>query len=153
MAIFLLTWNPAFDIGQGRGPEPGWFEQLQRDLAQGRPVSSDWSTGARRTGMAAGDPAFLLKQNPQQGSRGIVASATLTGPGYQDVHWHGPERGLANYVRLKWTAAVPRDDQLPLELVKRIAHHTNWQPMSSGTTIKPVDESAVLRLWAEHLGA
>jgi hypothetical protein len=66
---FVLTWN---------GSEEGYSDQeFQADQARtqsGQAVQARWSFGSRRTGAAAGDKVYLLRQ---VSARGIVASGTL----------------------------------------------------------------------------
>lgn len=147
MSVYLLTANPSrwpagssdpqFVIDQARQFEAG--EQL---------VSSEWATNTKH-GLVAGERVYLLVQG--DGWRGIIASGHLaSGETKEGPHWRG-DGSIATYVEVDWDAFVPVDDALPTPELAAVAPNTAWQPNSSGTRVKPVDEEAVETAWQAHL--
>ena len=72
MATFLLTWNPK------AWPESDYAAAVAATAA-GRPVRRRWGVGQRRSGITAGDRAFLARVVRD---RGVVATGRFTSESY-----------------------------------------------------------------------
>ncbi|WP_306205720.1 hypothetical protein [Actinoplanes sp. RD1] len=136
MATFLLTWNPG-----GRGmSESGLVPGLR-----GR-----WGVGIRRTGIAPGDRAFLLRQHRQ---RGLVAAGRFTGGIYADEHWDGSGR-VTTYADVAFDEVVAVADRLPVELLRAEVPGVAWNHLQgSGVQVRPPHDRDLEDLWRDHLSA
>jgi hypothetical protein len=146
MSTFLLTWNPErwFWDPKDRSKEA-------RQVAAGRQVKDQWSTGNRNSDIHPGvDRAFLLRQGPEP--RGIVASGLFTSPPFEDAHWDGTKGKLANYAKITWDVVLEDDDLLPLALLKLKIPSVYWEPPGGGVRLVPPADAALERLWASHTG-
>ena len=149
MSAFLFTAVPSH--WDRTSADADWLDEMADRFSRGRKLGTfRWST-QRVRGYRPGDRAYLLLQG--SGPRGIIGSGSITdGEVYVDKDWRGGS-GEADYVDIAWDAFVPMNDALPTAELQTIAPDTWWQPMGSGTAIKPQDEAAVELAWAEHVGA
>lgn len=145
MTTFILTWD---------GSDTGYFRtNYRRDIvatAGGDTVRGRWSFGSRRSGAAAGDRVFLLRQ---QTERGIVASGHLAdGAIFPAPHWAGDPGKVTYYTEVLWDRVVPVADRLPFaELLHGVPGH-NWNHIfASGQRVRPPADSELAELWAAHL--
>lgn len=138
----LLTWNPInFDWGDD------YLDAIDR-TTNGERVESEWSTGSRKTDLAHGDRAYLLRQGKEP--RGIVASGWLTGTVHDGKHWDRSGRA-AHYVNVEWDTVLAAQDALPWDKLEAEMPTQDWTPQGSGTSIRPENLEPLERLWAEHL--
>jgi len=136
---FILTWFPLeYD---------GAEEQFLDAVTAGHVTESDWSTGRTTKAIGPGSEIYLLRQGPEP--RGIVAFGTAISNVFQQSHWDGSGR-LANYVDVRWTTAVRRDEPLALADLKLIAPNQHWEPQGSGTRLRGEYANAVAVLWNAH---
>ena len=145
VTTFILTWD---------GSDTGYFRtNYHRDIratAAGSTVRGRWSFGSRRSGAAAGDRVFLLRQKTE---RGIVASGRLAdGVIFPAPHWAGDPGKLTYYAEVLWDRVVPVADRLPFaELLHGVPGH-NWNHIfASGQRVRPPSDTALADLWTEHL--
>ena len=149
MSVYLLTANPSrWPPGS---PDPQFvIDQARRFEAGEQIVSSEWATNTKH-GLVAGERVYLLMQG--DGWRGIIASGHLaSGETKEGPHWRG-DGSMATYVEVDWDTFVPVEVGLPTPELAALAPSTAWQPNSSGTRVKPVDEEAVETAWQAHLDA
>lgn len=147
MSVYLLTANPSKWPADSSAPQ-FVVDQAQRFETGEQLVSSGWATSTKH-GQMAGERVYLLVQG--DGKRGIIASGHLaSGETQEGPHWRG-DGSTATYVQVDWDAFVPIDDALPTPELAATAPSTAWQPNSSGTRVKPVDEEAVETSWQAHL--
>jgi 5-methylcytosine-specific restriction protein A len=75
VGTFILTWNG----DDANFKDGGGYQQVIRQTLAGIPVETDWSVGARRSGIGPGDRAFMLRQRDYRGlvGRGTVRSAPV----------------------------------------------------------------------------
>lgn len=143
MATFILTWNPE----QWPWEDHGYAEAIEL-TARGEIVSEPWSVGNRRSGIAPGDRAVLVRQHS---ARGLVASGTFTSDIYQDEHWDNSGRH-ANYADVAWDAVLSPDNRLPIEVLKAQIASVNWDRLqASGIQMPDEGEDVIDALWSEHL--
>jgi 5-methylcytosine-specific restriction enzyme A len=144
MSTFILTWNPdVYDFDDGE------YESFVASASQGIPFEFDWSVGVRKSGIVAGDRAFLLRQHRD---RGIVASGHFLGPVYQDAHYNDPHK-QANYGNVQWTAWLSVEDRLPVETLLAEVPQVAWNHMQGSGVRVPDDAADYLgALWEEHTG-
>lgn len=142
--VFVLTWNPTMT------PIPS--EDLERTIAvteSGGREQAFWSTGKRNSGIIPGDHLVLFRQ---QSERGIVGHGVATSGIWPAEHWVDQTK-QANYVSLEWTGWVSTEDRLPVEDLKAIAPHTDWNAiLGSGNQLNPDDAAAVLTAWNSIAG-
>ncbi len=145
MAVFLLTWNP-----DGDGwPEADYLAQVE-GAAAGRIHADRWSVGGRRSGIAVGDQALLLRQIHE---RGLVAAGTFASEVYEDDHWDGSGR-TATYAQVTWQHLLPVEDRLPVEHLKDIAPGVPWHALrASGVLVRSPDDATLQDAWTRHLAA
>lgn len=147
MTAYLLTANPSKWPADSSDPQ-FVVDQAQRFEAGEQLMSSQWATNTKH-GHVAGERAYLLVQG--DGPRGIIASGHLaSGETKEGPHWRG-DGSVATYVQVDWDAFVHIEDALPTHVLAATASSTAWQPNSSGTRVKKVDEEAVETAWQTHL--
>ena len=104
-AMFVMTWNPRKWI-----IELEEYESRVSTTARRRTVEERWSTGGRRSGIAAGDEVVLFRHGADSG---IVASGHATS-----------EIGLAgdglHRVGVAWESWVQLEDRLPVEVLRDV---------------------------------
>jgi 5-methylcytosine-specific restriction enzyme A len=138
MATFLLTWNP---------DGPGLPESR---LVAGRRLAGRWGVGVRRSGISAGDRAFLLRQHRQ---RGIVAAGLFTGEIYPDEHWNGSGR-VTTYADVAFDEVPALADRLPVDLLRAEVPGVAWNHLQgSGVRVRPPHDRDLEELWRDHLRA
>ncbi|GAA3541046.1 hypothetical protein [Aeromicrobium flavum] len=142
---FLLTYNPTLWDWVDRDE---FLASVVRASRNGDVVPGTWSTGQRTRGIEPGDEVYLLRQGPEP--RGIIASGTALTEVMQDDHWH-ERRGLANYIEVAWTKAVPADAPLPLADLDDAAPGQHWRPQGSGSSLRPEYVTVVESLWSAHV--
>ena len=142
MTAILGTWNPAL-----------WQWQDISDVivatAAGRGVVDTWSVGNRRHGIKPGDRFYLLKVGKQP--RGLVGCGTILSEPDATPHWDGTPGKTTKTVDVEFDRVIDPDQVLPGSVLSEQLTHTNWKPMSSGTTIHPADEEQLESLWKLHL--
>jgi hypothetical protein len=145
VSTFILTWD---------GSDTGYFRtNHENDIAAtaaGRRVRGRWSFGSRRSGTAAGDLVFLLRQNT---ARGIIASGRLAdGVIFPAPHWAGRADRVTYYADVLWERVLPVPDRLPIaELLHDVPGH-HWNHIfASGQRVRPPADADLARRWAEHL--
>lgn len=139
---FLLTW----DAGDAGYPPADYASDVAATEA-GQTVPGRWSMGSRRSGTAAGDRVFLLRQKVD---RGIVASGTLTdGVIFPAAHWADPSR-TAYYAEIIWDRVVHVVDRLPFAELAAIAPDHNWDHvLASGQELGAPGDEALEARWQE----
>jgi hypothetical protein len=142
MTAILGTWNPALWQWQN-------IAEVIVATAAGRGVVDTWSVGNRRHGIEPGDRFFLLKVGKQP--RGIVGSGTILSEPYATPHWDRTPGKTTKTVDVEFDRVIDPDQVLPWSVLSEELTHTNWKPMSSGTTIHPADEEQLDSLWKLHL--
>ncbi|AGL21523.1 hypothetical protein [Actinoplanes sp. N902-109] len=146
MTSFILTWD---------GSDTGYFRtNYENDIAAtaaGRRVRGRWSFGSRRSGTAAGDRVYLLRQNNR---RGIIASGTLAdGTIFPAPHWAGDPLKVTYYADILWDRVLPVADRLPFEELLTGAPGHNWRHIfASGQRLRPPADDQLADLWAFHTG-
>lgn len=142
MTAFLLTW----DAGDAGYPPSDYAADIAATEA-GDAVPGRWSMGTRRSGTAAGDRVFLLRQKVD---RGIVASGTLTdGEIYSAAHWADPNR-TAYYADVTWDRVVAVADRLPVAELAALAPDQDWDHvLASGQELRSPGDAAVESRWKE----
>ncbi len=138
----LLTWNP------DKGDWAEGYEDAVEKTALGGEVASRWSTGSRRSGLAPGDRAFLLRQGAEP--RGVVAVGRITSEVYEDAHWDG-SGGIANYVDVTFEVVLQPDEVLPVADLQSAVPTQNWSPQGSGSLVKSANLEPIEQLWGTHL--
>jgi 5-methylcytosine-specific restriction protein A len=142
MAAILGTWNPA--LWQ-------WDDIVDviAATARGRGVVDTWSVGNRKHGIRPGDRFFLLKVGKQP--RGMVGSGTVLSEPLRAPHWDGTPGKTTQTLDVEFDRVIDPDRVLPASVLSEQLPHTNWKPMSSGTTIDPADQEPLEILWMLHL--
>lgn len=110
----VLLWNPH------RG---GWSRERHTEFAQhiiefGSQVDN-WSTGARKSGIARGYCAYLLRVGSVP--RGIIGSGRFLGEVFQAPHWSAARSDPANIIEIDWDVLLTPDQVLPLGTARVIA--------------------------------
>lgn len=129
MAYFLFLVNPnlAYD------PYPDW-RAWEPKIDKGKFPQSTWNTGNRRSGMAPGDRAFIVKVG--EDPRGLVGACVLTSGIYLGPHWNPEARSVeTGYVDIEMRAVMDLDDPLTLDELRTIGDFVQWTPRQSGTVI------------------
>lgn len=108
MTAFLFLWDPA---------RWSWPADVREQLGVPGSVAAAWSTGARRTGFASGDRAFLFKVNHRE--RGIVASGRIIGEDPEDPAAERSRR--RTFVDIVWDCLLDLDDVLTRTELRAIA--------------------------------
>ncbi|MEV0716584.1 hypothetical protein [Asanoa sp. NPDC050611] len=138
MATFLLTWNPE------AWPDADYAEAVAATAA-GRPVARRWGVGQRRSGITAGDRAFLVRVVRD---RGVVASGRFTSGSYPDEGRHGP----GNFADVEFELILPLADRLPPHELKARVPGVAWDHLQgSGILVRPPHDHALADLWAAHV--
>src|SRR4051794_40075692 len=103
MATFVLTWNPdSWTDGEE------WLAMNAGLATPVKPAAEPWSTGVRRSGIAPGDRAFLLRQRRD---RGLIGAGRFTTEIYEDMHWDGSGRS-AFFADVDFDTITTTDDRL-----------------------------------------
>lgn len=142
MPAFVLNWNPT--VWSGISDEEWDAFALGED--SGLSVENSWSTGVRTSGIAPGDPVFLLRQGNDRGiiAVGVATSEIYTGPHYND------ESAAANYVDFDFQEVATIGGRLPTEvLVARIPEFPWNHLQGSGVRMDDDVYLRVLALWSE----
>ena len=129
--IFVLTWNPTrWHISES---------QIEADAAitaQGLTVSSQWSTGNRKSDIEPGDTVVLYRQESE---RGIVAYGVATSYIFQEPHFEYEDE-VGNYVKISWRSWVTVEDRLPIEELQKYAPNTFWERLQASGIKVPDDD-------------
>lgn len=143
MRTFLFLWNPK-----------KWnWHSLESDI---RLVDSTghcnirWSTGKNKS-IKLGDRIFLLKVGTKP--KGIIAAGFVSSEIYEEIHWKDKNK-TALYVNVDFEVLLnPSIDSILSTEVLGIGKlaNQNWQPMSSGITIKEDLADELELLWFEFL--
>ncbi|GAA3945364.1 HNH endonuclease [Actinoplanes auranticolor] len=144
MATFLLTWNP---------DGPGWpdpdHEAAVEAASAGQSQLRRWSVALRKSGIAIGDRAFLVRQRRQ---RGIVASGHFSHTIYEDKHWDGSGR-LTTYADIEFDQVLALNDRLPVEVLKNKVPAITWDRLQgSGVSVAQPHDQELEELWQAHVG-
>jgi 5-methylcytosine-specific restriction enzyme A len=141
MATFLLTWNP---------DGPGWPDADYAAAAAGvgGKHANRWSVGLRKSGIAVGDRAFLIRQRHE---RGIVASGWFNSEIYPDDHWDQSGR-QTTYADIAFEVLLPVSDRLDLNLLKAHVPAVAWDRLQGSGVAVPTPSDALLeQLWQDHV--
>lgn len=143
MSVFILTWNPSvWPITDD--DYAGWTSEV----SVAGSWQSNWSTGSRKSGMTPGDTALLLRQHRD---RGIVAGGSVTSEIYEGRHYNHPGE-TAHYVDVRWSAWLPVDDRLPIEILKSELPMVIWDRLQgSGVRVPSPSDRALHELWMLHV--
>ena len=142
MASFLLTWNP--DASRWSDTE---FAEAAEQSAAGHPLMSRWGVGIRKSGIAVGDTAYLVRQRRD---RGIVASGRFESEIYPDARWDGSGR-TTTYADVRLDVIVPLVDRLPVAMLKHRIPGVPWDHLQgSGVMVPGGSETALEALWRAH---
>jgi hypothetical protein len=137
VASFLLTWNP---------DASGWAD-ADFDQTAGRSLTSRWGVGIRKSGIAVGDTAYLVRQRRD---RGIVASGRFESEIYEDAHWDGSGR-TTRYADVRLDVIVPLVDRLPVALLKHRVPGVPWDHLQGSGVMVPGSSAAALEeIWLAH---
>jgi 5-methylcytosine-specific restriction protein A len=117
--------------------------------ASGRSVVDSWSVNNRRNGVNPGDRFYLLKVGKHP--RGLVGSGTILSEPFRAPHWDGRPGKTTKVIDVEFDRLIDPEHVLPAAVLSEELTHTNWKPMSSGTTIHPADERPLESLWKDHL--
>ncbi|WP_203716908.1 hypothetical protein [Asanoa siamensis] len=140
MSTFLLTWNPK------AWPEADYAAAVAATAA-GRAVARRWGIGQRRSGIAAGDRAFLVRLVRD---RGIVGAGRFTG----DVHTEEHGGRLRAYAEVEFESLLPLADRLPPHELKARVPGVAWDHLQgSGIQVRPPHDRALEDLWTGHVPA
>jgi 5-methylcytosine-specific restriction protein A len=143
MATFLLTWNP-----DGSGWPDADYADAAESFAAGRTSANRWSTALRKSGIAIGDRAFLMRQRHE---RGVVASGTFASEIYEDEHW---ERAGATttYAQVTFDALLPIEDRLDVADLKALVPGVYWDRLQgSGVLVPAPHDQALEQAWSRQL--
>lgn len=144
MATFLLTWNP-----QAGGWSPSEYSTVVAANAAGTPVLGRWGVGIRRSGIAVGDRAFLLRQRRE---RGIVGSGWFESEIYTAPHWRGGSSGPTTYADIRLDVLIPIHDRLPVDELQHAVHGVAWNHLQgSGVQAYSPGDEQLEQAWAAHL--
>jgi hypothetical protein len=144
VATFLLTWNP--EAGGWSATE---YDAVVEASAAGAPVRGRWGVGIRRSGIAAGDRAFLLRQRRE---RGIVASGWFESEIYAAPHWRGGARQPTTYADIVLDVLVAVRDRLPVPELQQVVPGVSWNYLQgSGVRAHAPSEEKLERAWTAHL--
>lgn len=125
--LFLVNPKLAYD------PYPDWQRWIPQ-LDVGARIRSRWNTGARRSGMAAGDLGVVVKVG--QAPRGAVALVEICSEIHMGPHWNPLARSReTGYVDIEFTDLMELDDPVPLSMLRLVAAGVRWTPRMSGTEI------------------
>jgi len=141
MATFLLTWNP---------DGPGWPEAdyATAAAAGGGDHVNRWSVGLRKSGIAVGDRAFLVRQRHE---RGVVASGRFSGEIYPDAHWDESGR-QTTYANITFEVLLPVPDRLDINVLEARVPAVAWDRLQgSGVAVAARDGVLLEQLWQDHL--
>ncbi len=144
MPTFVLTWNPdSWTDGEE------WLATNAGLATAEHPVAEPWSTGSRRSGIAPGDRAVLLRQRRY---RGIIGSGSFTSDIYEDQHWDGSGRP-AFFADVDFDTITTADDRLPVEVLHADLPEVAWDRMQgSGVRLPDGAATRLEELWASHAG-
>ena len=144
MATFVFLWNPT----NASYPADEYAGHVAATAAGGV-VEGRWSTGSRRSGLHAGDRAFLLRQKTD---RGIVAAGRLVdGEVFVDRHFEDPSR-LRTYTRIRWERLLAAEDRLPIEELRHAVPGFGWNTVyGSGQQVRPPADHLLDEVWHRHL--
>ncbi len=143
-ATFVFIWNPT----NSSYPADQYAAHVAATAAGGV-VEGRWSTGSRRSGLHAGDRAFLLRQKVD---RGIVAAGRLVdGEVFVDRHFEDPLR-LKAYTRIRWERILAAADRLPVEELLHAVPGHGWNTVyGSGQRVRPPADVVLDQVWRRHL--
>lgn len=139
----VLLWNPQ------RG---GWSRERHTEFAQhiiefGSQVDN-WSTGARKSGIARGDGAYLLRVG--SAPRGVIGSGRFLGEVFQAPHWSAARSDPANIIEIDWEVLLSPDQVLPRE--ELLGSLPGWPRyiQGSGYLLPPPVANGLRELWNCH---
>jgi hypothetical protein len=146
VSTYILTW----DAGEAGYPAAEYAADVAATAAS-HEVPGRWSVGSRRSGTAAGDRVFLLRQKVD---RGIVASGRLKeGSIYAAAPWDDPAR-TAYYADVIWERVVAVEDRLAFDELAVVAPGHDWDHvLGSGQELQAPDDVALETRWQEVLDA
>lgn len=145
MASFILLWNPK----RWEWPEADLRRTVRR-TRQGKPVSDQWSTGNRKSGICVGDRCFLLRQGSE---RGLIGAAFATSEISSQPHWDGTRNRVANFIDIDWELLVDVDHRLPVEVLHAEVPEVSWDRLqSSGIRVPDAAAARLEDLWSDHTG-
>jgi 5-methylcytosine-specific restriction enzyme A len=145
MSTFLITWNP----DNWLWPQDE-FDAAVEATAAGRPYPDRWSVGIRKSGINAGDRAFLVRQKRD---RGIVGSAVFTSPIFEHPHWDNSGR-LTTYADLEFDVLLPIEDRFEIEEVRRSVPGVVWDRLQgSGVRVDGLAADLLEHAWCAHVGS
>jgi len=141
MATFLLTWNPdAWAAGEK------WLEEHAGQASPSDPVPERWSTGGRRSGIAIGDRALLMRLRRD---RGLVASGHFTSDIFDDLHWDGSGR-TTQFAEIDFDCIVTTDERLPVEVLRAEVPEVHWDRLQrSGVGVPDPAIDRLEGLWRD----
>lgn len=141
MATFLLTWNP---------DGPGWPDDKYAAAAAAGSgeYANRWSVGLRKSGIAVGDRAFLVRQRHE---RGIVASGRFHSEVYPDAHWDESGR-QTTYADIIFEVLLPVPERLDINALKARVPAVAWDRLQgSGVALTAPNDTLLEQLWQEHV--
>jgi hypothetical protein len=139
MPTFLLTWNP-------RAWSEADYAGAVSATAAGRPVTRRWGVGQRRSGIAVGDRAFLVRVVRE---RGVVAAGRFASEIYPDQRRDGR---IATYADVAFELVLALDDRIPVHVLKARVPGVAWDHLQgSGIAVRPPHDRAIEDLWAAHV--
>lgn len=135
--MFVMTWNPEKWIIKSEE-----YERRVIETSRGVTVRERWSTGGRKSGIAAGDEVVLFRHGTESG---IVAGGRATST-----------IGLAEdgryRVAVAWDVWLAIEDRLPVKVLREAATRFRNQFRASGEQLKPDQADRVREVWADWLG-
>ncbi|GAA1852806.1 hypothetical protein [Asanoa iriomotensis] len=138
MATFLLTWNP-------KGWPDADYAEAVAATAAGRHLARRWGVGQRRSGINAGDRAFLVRLVQD---RGIVGAGRFTGEVYADQH----RDRVRHFAEVELELLLPLADRLPPHVLKARVPGVAWDHLQgSGILVRPPHDRALEELWTSHV--
>jgi 5-methylcytosine-specific restriction protein A len=145
MATFLLTWNPD---SQG-WPDDDYAAAVEAAAAGGTPMDR-WSVALRKSGITAGDRAYMVRQRHE---RGVVASGRFTSGIYPGEHWDGSGR-TTTYADIEFDVVLPVTDRLDIHVLKSRVPTVAWDRLQgSGVAVTPPNDDLLERAWEAHIGS
>ncbi|WP_354022232.1 McrB family protein [Endozoicomonas lisbonensis] len=136
MTSYLLTWNPKHFSLNSDDSEEGLNCQEGDEIR--------WSCNSKQP--VKGDRVYLVRVGDEP--RGIVASGTVTQPGYSDVDWKDPDKErLYIKFRLDDLRLENHEGQLPMFVLERQFPKQQWSPQSSGIVVQSDYTDSLKGLW------
>jgi 5-methylcytosine-specific restriction protein A len=138
----LLTWNP---------DTPGWpdeeYAAAVETAAAGREPADRWSVGLRKSGIAVGDRAYVVRQRRE---RGIVARGRFTRGIFEGEHWDGSGR-TTTYANVRFEVVLPVADRLPIGVLESRLPTVVWDRLQGSGVVLPAPTDNLLdQLWEAH---